>query len=462
MLATKMGIGSGAHAQALGRRRGSPSASFDKTGMLTEGLRRPPAPTRLADEGGAAAPPRGRCRASTPQRFRHGTADRRPARAAHLVALPPRAAEHRGRRTRLERRGGKDHLWSFPHDELRAGQSSRRRCDLADPGRSATRRTIRRSRRGTAGAHAALLPNNVWPGAGYAVFGKDVLLPIYKSRPHVVASPYLTGADEPPRPPVNCGARAQPGRRATFDGDAPDFATRLLQPRRRVREGEQRRRLHADRPHSRSFIDDIQRSTFCGVLMGNGWAHLEACAAHGCIRTLLIDGIDVQLPGVSMARHLLLARPARPAAEAVGHPARDPEGEGARDAGRARQGVGATPTRRCTSASMACEAAAAALGRGGAAAARAGMDAAALKARLGKIGAHERDKVFGPLEPRLRGRDAIGALVELLRLRLERRERRRPTALAAATLVDHGEPPPSYKPIPGNGRLPRGRSAYSR
>ena len=77
---------------------------------------------------------------------------------------------------------------------------------------------------------------------------------------------------------------------------------------------------------------------------------------------------------------------------------------------------------------------------------------------------------FAPVEPRLRGMDAVGALIELLRLRLVRRALTPGAASASSAVVppaaespslfyapadhvDHGPKRPPLPPIPGY-RLP--------
>ena len=50
--------------------------------------------------------------------------------------------------------------------------------------------------------------------------------------------------------------------------------------------------------HTRNFINVLQRSVFCAVVPGNGWAHIEEPVIQGCIPVVIMPGIHVQLEGV--------------------------------------------------------------------------------------------------------------------------------------------------------------------
>ena len=49
--------------------------------------------------------------------------------------------------------------------------------------------------------------------------------------------------------------------------------------------------------HSAKYGEEQQRSLFCGVVMGNGWGHIEEPIINGCIPVLILPGIDVQVCG---------------------------------------------------------------------------------------------------------------------------------------------------------------------
>ena len=286
--------------------------AFGMEVMLTEGLlasRHRVADPRLADY--FYVPVWGGCfmsRFSRPvprhhdlNEFRHVDTQMRTPRAARTSELYRRALRHiAAAHPYWNASGGKDHLWSFPHDEgaCLAPIELAPSVLISHWGRTQRHPPNHTTISAGHGWHTPPYFHQMYGREQCYTRGKDVLLPIYKSRPHVVASPYLTGK------PTN--------RHALFNfrGNAlnqpPHFSMGMRQQLFALfsnRDDACEKVNNADGctligGHSRSFIDDIQRSTFCGVLMGNGWAHIEEPVIHGCIPVLLIDGIDVQLEGV--------------------------------------------------------------------------------------------------------------------------------------------------------------------
>ena len=157
------------------------------------------------------------------------------------------------------------------------------------------------------GNHTTIAPGHGWHVEPYVrrMYGsnvcydprKDLLLPVYLPWDFVSRSPYLTGQ--------------QPERNVLFmlRGDAlskpKGYSLGLRQ--------ELHLRLIASPDscdnlpvpgcvlvghRSPSYVSDLQRSTFCGVMPGNGWGHIEEPLIHGCIPVIIMPGIHVQLEGV--------------------------------------------------------------------------------------------------------------------------------------------------------------------
>ena len=55
--------------------------------------------------------------------------------------------------------------------------------------------------------------------------------------------------------------------------------------------GEEAEGVVVSSEHSRTFLEEIQSATFCGVFPGNGWGHIETPILHGCIPVIVQDGI---------------------------------------------------------------------------------------------------------------------------------------------------------------------------
>ena len=178
----------------------------------------------------------------------------------------------------------------------------------------------------------------------------------------------------------------------------------------------------------------LQRSTFCAVLPGNGWGHIEEPVIQGCIPVLIMPGIHAQLEdvidisryAVRVARHELPDLLDRLRAISP------------REVRRMQAELRAVWERYTYSGLFKREyrlqIAASKLPK----AAR-----RRLASRLGtpsQQGKHS----FAPLEPRLSGVDAVDSLIALLRRRL-----RRPGMTVADQLVSHGPIATPLPPIPG-------------
>jgi len=286
--------------------------------------------------------------------------------------------------------------------------------------------------------------------------GKDMLLPIYKSRTFVQASPYLTGVPQERRilfsflgnaqrqpPRFSMGLRQQlwtahsnrndsciPSRCAKHNAGCDLEAILPTAPSQCVLIG----------GHTRNFIKVLQRSIFCAVVPGNGWAHIEEPAIMGCIPVVIMPGIHVQLEGIlDLSRFairitrdqiphivdILRAIPQQKVVEMQSELARVWERftySGVFQREFRMQRDGGNPQ------------------------------------RLGNSRASD-TKDFEPVESRFAGRDAVSGLIEQLQLRLQARRAAGTTATATTILkpeeqyIDHGPREKPYGAIP-HYRLP--------
>ncbi len=360
------------------------------------------------------------------------------------------------------RSGGADHIWTFPHDEgaCLAPRELNASILVSHWGRLAVRppnhTTISTGqgwhvppwhRQMVGGTHACYTP------------GKDVLLPIYKSRSFVQASPYVTGKLKERRVLLTFRGNAvrQPAafsfglRQQLFAAfhRHPDLcaSVRAQDPAHTAEAGADYR---ADAPgcllvggHTRDYIDELQRSVFCAVLPGNGWGHIEEPVIHGCIPLIVMPGIHVQLEDVlnisayslrvdrsDLPRLVHILRSVPP------HRVRQMQAELARVWERYTYS-------RLFKRDYAL--------RDGAHAHEAS------RARLGTLPSSERAHGFGVLDQRLTGVDAAEALIEHLQRRLRRDcvaaagdagTGRGAAEAAAALFIDHGPSPTPKRPVP--------------
>ena len=143
--------------------------------------------------------------------------------------------------------------------------------------------------------------------------GKDVLLPIYKSRGFVQVSPYVTGKPVKKnvlfnfrgnahlnQPQYSMGLRQQlytllehhPDRCVCAD---PGRSGQNILGDKNKCKGEDVDGCLLVGGHSRDYIADLQRSVFCGMLPGNGWGHIEEPVINGCIPVIIMPDIHVQM-----------------------------------------------------------------------------------------------------------------------------------------------------------------------
>ena len=357
----------------------------------------------------------------------------RPARASQLVRD---ALEHISERWPYwNRSGGADHIWAFPHDEgaCLAPAEIAPSILVTHWGRKERRPRNHTTISAGQGWHLPPWHRRMMGGVAQCYRpGQDVLLPIFKSRQFVMPSPHLTGV-----------RRSRPVL-FSFLGNAlhqpPSFSFGLRQQLWALHAGRNDScmparcakhnagcKLDFDKMdkmapgctlvggHTRNFIQVLQRSSFCAVLPGNGWGHIEEPAIHGCIPVIIMPGIDAQLEGVldmaafavRVERHELGGLIERLRAIS---PAQ-------LEAMRAQL---RTVWERFTYSGLFKREYQLQLG----------ADKAA-RPRLGAT-ALEDKRHFGPLEQRLTGEDAVDALIDVLRRRL--RARAEP---GVSPLVDH-------------------------
>ena len=382
---------------------------------------------------------------------------------------------------------GADHMWTFPHDEgaCLAPKELAPSILISHWGRLMHRPNNHTSTSTGQGWHVPPHHEAMYGHVRCFEPGKDLLLPIYKSRGFVQTSPYVTGKTVARNVLFNFRGNAHLNQPAYSLGLRQQLYTALstrddrcvcADPGQSGRDTLGSRSLckGADKDgcllvggHSRDYIADLQRSVFCGVLPGNGWGHIEEPVIHGCLPVIVMPEIHVQMEGmldlskfaIRVERHELggLADRLRsiPPAKV-----------------REMQGELAKVWERYTYSSL--------FKREFAMQDR--PPDATTRARVGVPPTHaeQRSRVFAPMEPRLRGNDAVETLLSHLRLRkLQQLEQKAgcaaaaPTAGGAATatatataterlaatvgwpgapsqpvpLVDHGPLPPKHPPV---------------
>ena len=188
--------------------------------------------------------------------------------------------------------------------------------------------------------------------------------------------------------------------------------------------------------HTRNFIQVLQHSTFCAVLPGNGWGHIEEPAIHGCIPVVVMPGIHAQLEGVLDFERFALRVERHELPSLIDRLRAIPPPTLAAMQAQLRtvwerftySGLFKREYRLQLTARQAPPA-----------------ERARLAARLGATSLEDQ-RVFGPMEPRLTGVDAVESLLEVLRHRL--RARAEPSN-TASLLVDHGPVAVPLRPLPG-------------
>ena len=219
------------------------------------------------------------------------------------------------------RSAGADHLWTFPHDEgaCLAPIEIERSVLVSHWGRTMLHPNNHTSTSTGQGWHVPGYFGRMVGAHRCFTPGKDVLLPIYKSRNFVQASPFVTGKTFPRNVLFNFRGNAHLNQ--------PGYSLGLRQQLYRLLEKHPLRCVCADPGrsgnqilgsvdacaagggkdvdgcllvggHSKDYIYDLQRSVFCGMLPGNGWGHIEEPIISGCIPVIVMPDIHVQLEGL--------------------------------------------------------------------------------------------------------------------------------------------------------------------
>jgi hypothetical protein len=237
-------------------------------------------------------------------------------RAARASGVYRKAFEHiRTTYPYWDRSGGADHIFTFPHDEgaCLAPKEITAAIFVSHWGRLTRHPPNHTSTSAGHGWHVSPYKEQMYGHERCFEPGKDVLLPIFKSRGFVQASPYLTGKLTPRNVLLNFRGNAHVNQPAysfglrqqlySYVNGHPDQC-KCADP------GHMKNFKNACPPggdkdgcllvggHSRDYIADLQRSIFCVVLPGNGWGHIEEPVIHGCIPVIIMPDIHVQLEGV--------------------------------------------------------------------------------------------------------------------------------------------------------------------
>ena len=237
-------------------------------------------------------------------------------RAARASGVYRKAFEHiRTTYPYWDRSGGADHIFTFPHDEgaCLAPKEITAAIFVSHWGRLTRHPPNHTSTSAGHGWHVSPFKEQMYGHERCFEPGKDVLLPIFKSRGFVQASPYLTGKLTPRNVLLNFRGNAHVNQPAysfglrqqlySYVNGHPDQC-KCADP------GHMKNFKNACPPggdkdgcllvggHSRDYIADLQRSIFCVVLPGNGWGHIEEPVIHGCIPVIIMPDIHVQLEGV--------------------------------------------------------------------------------------------------------------------------------------------------------------------
>ena len=345
-------------------------------------------------------------------------------RAARASEVYRRAFEYiRATYPFWNRTGGKDHIWTFPHDEgaCLAPLELAPSILISHWGRLMLSPNNHTSTSTGQGWHVPPHFERMYGARRCFEPGKDLLLPIYKSRGFVQSSPYVTGKVVPRnvlfnfrgnahlnQPQYSLGLRQQLYMALSTRDDRcvcadPGQSGRDTLGSKSLCKVPDRDGCLLVGGHSRDYIADLQRSIFCGVLPGNGWGHIEEPVIHGCIPVIVMPGIHVQMEGmldlskfaVRVERHELggLADRLRSIPK---HQVEAMQAE-----------LSKVWERYTYSALFKREFAM--------------QDRPPDDMARGRVGAppslaDQRSRVFGPMEPRLRGNDAVETLIEHLRL----------------------------------------------
>ena len=213
------------------------------------------------------------------------------------------------------RSGGADHIFTFPHDEgaCLAPRELSPAILVSHWGRLTRHPPNHTSTSAGHGWHVAPYFHQMYGAERCFEPHKDVLLPIFKSRGFVQASPFLTGKQPARTVLLNFRGNAHLNQPAYSFGLRQQLYT-LLNGRpdqcrcadpghlRQTKASADCKPGEKDRDgcllvggHSRNYIEDLQRSVFCVVLPGNGWGHIEEPAIHGCIPVIvtMMNSADV-------------------------------------------------------------------------------------------------------------------------------------------------------------------------
>lgn len=196
-----------------------------------------------------------------------------------------------------QRRGGRDHLFAFPHDEgaCVAPIELRNATFLTSWGRLQMHPPNATT---TMSEHSWYVPEYVKDMyASHRCYDpeKDILMPVYTSMKQLGKSPYL-------QPSTVERLNQQRDILFSWRGQVlqqfPKYSLGIRQQVVALFKDLDKEGIVVSAKHSTTYLEEILRSKFCGVFPGNGWGHIETPILLGCIPVIVQDDILVPFENV--------------------------------------------------------------------------------------------------------------------------------------------------------------------
>eukprot|EP00325_Prymnesiales_sp_UTEX-LB-985_P011016 CAMPEP_0174751872 /NCGR_PEP_ID=MMETSP1094-20130205/100732_1 /TAXON_ID=156173 /ORGANISM="Chrysochromulina brevifilum, Strain UTEX LB 985" /LENGTH=337 /DNA_ID=CAMNT_0015957417 /DNA_START=19 /DNA_END=1032 /DNA_ORIENTATION=+ len=187
-----------------------------------------------------------------------------------------------------DRRGGRDHLFAFPHDEgaCVAPIEFENATLLSSWGRlqpkpqNATTTMVEQK------WFVPQFVNKMYASKHCYDPAKDILLPVFVSAKQIWSSPHLDA-----KPTANVRRTNLFHWRGQVLYHFPQYSFGIRQQLVSLFRDQESRGIIVSDKHSSSYLDEVRRSKFCGVFPGNGWGHIETPILLGCIPVVIQDDI---------------------------------------------------------------------------------------------------------------------------------------------------------------------------